>query len=139
MLDLSDHCESLKRLADDENRKNNVHNVKALKTEYLHLSRLPLMVTRNNQDSRNQYQCLGMQALKNTWESRVMLSLYSERANSSEYEKMKGQRDSATEREHLILVRVTMEMAVKPQPLSNLRGLDLDWTLAKVDVALSIW
>lgn len=44
MLELSDHCETLNRLADDENNKNNVNNVSALSTEYLHLSDLSLMV-----------------------------------------------------------------------------------------------
>lgn len=68
MLDLSDHCENLKRLADDENRRNNVHNVNALKTEYLNLRRLPLMVISNNQESSSQNQRLEMQALKTSWQ-----------------------------------------------------------------------
>lgn len=48
MLDLSDHRESLKRLADDESSRNNVHSISALNTEYLNLITLPLMVIRRN-------------------------------------------------------------------------------------------
>lgn len=48
MLDLSDHCESLKRLADDEKSKNNVNKVNAPNAEYLHLGMLPLMMFEND-------------------------------------------------------------------------------------------
>jgi hypothetical protein len=82
MLDLSDHRESLKRLADDENKRNNVHNVNALNTEYLHLNRLPLMVIRNTQDSRIKTNDSKGKRSKPHGTRRVMLFLYSAKVNS---------------------------------------------------------